>query len=132
MAASAFGTVLRRLREGRGLSPREVGKLSGLDHAYVYRLETGEKEAPSDDALGRLFRALKPNKRQEHILRFLVGRDVAIDLVDASIVDDPDIALEDFEAAAQMSFRGKQPKGPAEWRKAIEKIRKFREEFEGG
>ena len=35
--------------------------------------------------------------RQEQILRFLVGRDVAVDLVDASIVDDPEIAIEDFE-----------------------------------
>ena len=132
MAASAFGTVLRRLREGRGLSLREVNQLSGLDHAYVYRLETGEKEAPSNDALARLFKALKPSRRQEHILRFLVGRDVAVALVDASIVDDPGIALEDFESAAQMSFRGKQPTGTAEWRNAIEKVRKLREELEGG
>lgn len=132
MAASALGTVLRRLREGRGLSLREVSQLSGLDHAYIYRLETGKKEAPSDDALARLFKALKPTKRQEHILRFLVGRDVAVDLVDASIIDAPDIALEDFESAAQMSFRGKQPTGAAEWRNAIEKVRKLREELEGG
>ena len=132
MAPTAFGTVLRRLREGRGLSLRETSQLSGLDHAYVYRLETGEKEAPSDDALARLFKALKPTKRQEHILRFLVGRDVAVDLVDPSIVDDANIALEDFESAAQMSFRGKQPTGTAEWRIAIEKVRKLREELEGG
>jgi transcriptional regulator with XRE-family HTH domain len=132
MSASAFGTVLRRLREGRGLSLREVSHLSGLDHAYVYRLETGEKEAPSDDALARLFKALKPTKRQERILRFLVGREVAVDLVDVSIVDDPDIALEDFESAAQMSFRGKAPSGAAEWRHAIEKIRKLREDLERG
>ncbi len=120
------------MRGARGLSPREVSKLSGLDHAYVYRLETGEKEAPSDDALGRLFRALKPTKRQEHILRFLVGRDVALDLVDATIVDDPSVAVEDFESAAQMSFRGKRPTGVLEWRKVMGRIRKMREDFEGG
>jgi HTH-type transcriptional regulator, competence development regulator len=129
---SAFASVLRRLREGRGLSLREVSQLSGLDHAYVHRLETGEKDAPSDDALARLIRALKPTKRQEHILRFLLGRDVALALVDASIVDDPKIALEDFESAAQMSFRGKAPTGPTEWRAAIEKVRKLREDLEGG
>jgi len=130
--ASAFGVVLRRLREGRGLSLREVSQLSGLDHAYVYRLETGEKEAPSDDALARLFRALKPTKRHERILRFLVGRDVALDLVDASIVDDPELVVEDFESAAQMSFRGKRPTGTAEWREMIGKIRKLREDHESG
>ena len=69
MSSSAFGVVLRRLRDGRGLSLREVSQLSRLDHAYVHRLETGEKEAPSDETLGRLFRALKPTKRHERILR---------------------------------------------------------------
>lgn len=132
MSASAFGAVLKRLRERRGLSPREVGKLAELDHAYIYRLETGEKESPSDDALNRLFRALKPTKRYERLLRFLVGRTVPLDLVDESIVDDDAIALEDFETAAQMSFRGKVPSGPAEWRIRIDGIRKLREEFEGG
>jgi transcriptional regulator with XRE-family HTH domain len=132
MAVTAFGVLLRRLREGRGLSLREVSQLAAVDHAYVHRLETGEKEAPSDDALVRLFRALKPTKRQEHILRFVVGRDVPKDLVDSSIVDDPGVTLEDFESAAQISFRGKKPSGVAEWRTAIEKVRKLREDLEAG
>lgn len=132
MAVTAFGALLRRLREGRGLSLREVSQLAVVDHAYVHRLETGAKEAPSDDALARLFRALKPTKRQEHVLRFVVGRDVPVDLVDSTIVDDPDIAIDDLKAAAQMNFRGKKPSGVAEWRNAIEKVRKFREDFEPG
>jgi len=126
MSASAFGTVVRRLREGRGLSLRETSQLSELDHAYVHRLETGAKEAPSTDSLAKLFRALKPNKRQEEVLRFLVGKNVTVDLVDPSIIDDENIAIEDFESAAQMSFRGKQPNGPEEWRAAINKIKKLR------
>jgi transcriptional regulator with XRE-family HTH domain len=130
--ATAFGTVLRRLREGRGLSLREVSQLADVDHAYVHRLETGAKEAPSADALARLFRALKPTKRQEQVLRFLVGRDVALDLVDAAIVDDPEVVLEDLASVAQMSFRGKKPTGVDEWRHAIAKVRKLREELEGG
>jgi HTH-type transcriptional regulator, competence development regulator len=130
--STAFGVFLRRLREGRGLSLREASQLSGLDHAYVHRLETGEREAPSDETLTRLFRALKPTKRQERIMRFLVGRDVALDLVDPSIVDNPEIAIEDFESAAQMSFRGKAPTGIAEWRNTIDKIRELRKELEVG
>lgn len=132
MPTSAFSTVLRRLREARGLSLREVSQLSGVDHAYIFRLETGQKEAPSDDALARLFKALKPTKRQDRVLRFLIGRDVALALVDPSIIDDPEIALEDFEAAAQMSFRGKVPSEAAEWRTRIDGIRKLRQEIEGG
>lgn len=132
MATSAFGTVLQRLRDARGLTLREVSQLAGLDHAYVYRLETGEKGAPSDDALAGLVRALKPTKRQERLLRFLVGRNVAVGLVDASIVDEPAVALEDFESTAQMSFRGKAPSTAAEWRNMIDRVKKMREEFEGG
>jgi len=132
MIESSFGTILRRLREARGLSLREVGQLSGFDHAYVHRLETGEKESPSEDAVAQIVRALRPSKRQERVLRFLIGRDVAPDLLDPAIIDDPDIDLDDFESAAQMSFRGKKPSGPAEWRSAIDKIRKLRKEFEGG
>jgi transcriptional regulator with XRE-family HTH domain len=132
MAVTAFGTFLRRLREGRSLSLREVSQLAGLDHAYVHRLETGEKEAPSDEALTRLSRALKPTKRQERVLRFVVGRDIPLEMVDSTIVDDPDIAVEDWESTTQMSFRGRKPTGVAEWRNTIDKIRQFRKDFESG
>lgn len=129
---TAFGTMLRRLRSGRGHSLREVSQLAGLDHAYVHRLETGEKEAPSTEAIGALCKALKATDRQERVLRFLVGREVALELVHESIVDDPHIALEDFESAAQMSFRGRKPNKVDEWRNLIAKIRTLREELEAG
>lgn len=131
MTKTAFGTVLKRLRENKGLSLRDVSHISGLDHAYVYRLEIGAKESPSDDALTRLCRGLRPSKRLERILRFLVGRNVPLTLVDSSIVDNPDVAPEDFESAAQMKFRGKETTGTVEWRKVIIKIRQLREELEG-
>lgn len=129
MTTTALGTVLRRLREGRGLSLREAGQLSGVDHAYLHRLETGEKEAPSDDIFSKIVRALKPTKRQERVLRFVAGRNVPLDLVDSSIVDDPAIDLDDVESAAQMSFRGKKPTSTAEWRVLIDRVRKLREEI---
>jgi transcriptional regulator with XRE-family HTH domain len=132
MAVTGLGTLLKRLREAKGFSLRDVSQLSGVDHAYIYRLETGEKEAPSEDAISKIVRALKPSKRHEAVLRFVSGRDVALELVDPSVVDDEQVALEDFESAAQMSFRGKKPATPAEWRKAIDKIRIMREDIERG
>ena len=33
---------------------RELGQLAQTDHAYIYRLEQGEKGAPSEDVLLRL------------------------------------------------------------------------------
>ena len=40
---TSFGILLARLRERRDLSLRELGLISGVDHAYIHRLETGEK-----------------------------------------------------------------------------------------
>lgn len=124
---STFGTVLRRFRENRGLSLREIGQLADMDHAYIHRLETGEKEAPSEETLARLFRVLKVGDRNVQILRFLVGKDIDIQLVD-TVLDDSSIDLEDFKSAALMSFRGK----PMNWTVVISKIRKLRKGLEHG
>src|SRR5205823_3947672 len=51
LAQPAFGLLLESLREERGLSLRELGQLADIDHAYIYRLEAGDKESPSEDAL---------------------------------------------------------------------------------
>ena len=54
MQETGLGVLLQHLREKRGLSLRELGQLSGVDHAYIYRLETGEKEAPSEEVVSKL------------------------------------------------------------------------------
>ena len=53
MAQSGLGLLLRKLRETRDLSSRELGQLADIDHTYVYRLETGEKQSPSEEQIGR-------------------------------------------------------------------------------
>lgn len=131
---STFGEVLQRFREERKLSLRELGQLSEIDHAYIHRLETGEKEAPSEDILVRLTRALKAGDRKAKVLRSLVslvGRSVDTDLVDL-VLEDTNIAIEDFESAAQMSFRGNRPHGKEAWRKILEQIRRIREGIQHG
>ena len=70
---SALGFLLQHLRERRGLSLRELGQLAQTDHAYIYRLEQGEKGAPSEDVLLRLIRALKAERREAEMLRFLAA-----------------------------------------------------------
>lgn len=132
MTVPAFGLFLRRLREARTLSLRELSKLAEVDHAYLYRLEQGEKESPSDDAVAKIARGLKVTKRQERLLRFFVGKSLPEELLAPVIVDDEAIDIEDFESAAQMSFRGKASATTEEWRQAIERIRKIRQEMEGG
>ena len=56
MSETALGFLLRELRKDRGHTLREVSQLSAVDHAYVQRLETGEKTSPSDEVLAKLIR----------------------------------------------------------------------------
>ena len=73
MARSALGFLLRNLREERGLSLRELAQLAEIDHAYVYRLETGDKKLPSEEVLSKLVRALKASKREADMLRYVAA-----------------------------------------------------------
>ena len=72
MRETPLGTWLKDLRERRSMSLREVAERSRVDHAYIYRLETGTKEAPSEEVVDKLISALTPPKRDAEILRFLV------------------------------------------------------------
>lgn len=111
----SFGYTLKRFREERGLSLRELGKLSGMDYAYIHRLEKGRKTAPSEDTVATLARTLKLDSRKTRMLRFLAGRDPRPELIEV-FLEDYERPLEDFESLAQMSFRGKRPETKEEWR----------------
>jgi transcriptional regulator with XRE-family HTH domain len=127
MAEAALGFLLRSLREQRGLSLRELARLAEVDHAYIYRLETGDKESPSPEVLAKLAKALKCGKREADMLRYLSEHsETATELVDL-VVKDPSITYDIFTAAASMSFRGKRP----DYAKLIERVRRFLDE-EGG
>lgn len=76
-AIAQFGGVLRGLRERRGLSLRELSALCGLDHAYIQRLEIGERTCPSKDTLVKILRPLKPTVADKMNLAEAYGRDAA-------------------------------------------------------
>lgn len=120
MAQSAYGVFLRKLREKRGLSLRELAQLANIDHAYVYRLETGEKEAPSDEAMNKLVRALKVSKREADMLRYLADHlDVSIGLAEHAL-EDQTVTPQELTMAASVVNRG-----PArrDYKTVIERIR---------
>ncbi|MBX3234686.1 MAG: transcriptional regulator [Nitrospiraceae bacterium] len=125
-----FGGLLERLRTEKGLSLRQLGQLADLDHAYVHRLETGEKADPSDDTVDSLIRALRPGERKARILKFLVQQPVDEDLLNY-VLESSKVSLEDFESAARMRSRGR-PIGKDAWERVLEQIRKIRETMEGG
>jgi transcriptional regulator with XRE-family HTH domain len=122
MAETALGFLLRRLREERGLSLRELGQLAGVDHAYIHRLETGDKESPSDEVLTKLIRALKAGKREAEMLRYLAAHgETRADLV-AHVMADPAVTFEEFAGVAITNFRGTvRP----DYAKQIERVRRI-------
>lgn len=105
MPQSGLGLLLRTLREGRGLSLREAGQLSTIDHAYIYRLEKGEKESPSLDLLGRLLKVLKPGEREAEMAKWLAEHEANADWV-AHVLADQSLTAEMFEMGASIRHRG--------------------------
>ena len=107
MAQLGLGVALRKLRERRTLSLREMNQLSGIDHAYIHRLETGDKTSPSEELIGKLFKVLKPTEREADIVRWLVDHPEADPETVIFALDDDSINLECFTMAAGMRHRGK-------------------------
>lgn len=79
MPESALGYWLKSLRERQGLSLRDLAQRGGVDHAYIYRLETGAKESPSNEVINKLVTALSASDRDAEIFRFL-GSNPNVDL----------------------------------------------------
>ena len=105
MSDTGLGVLLRNLRERRDLSVREVGQLSGVDHAYIYRLETGEKQSPSPEVLGRLLRVLKADARETEMAKWLAEHESNPEWV-AHVLATPDLTAEMFEMGASIRHRG--------------------------
>jgi HTH-type transcriptional regulator, competence development regulator len=128
MAQSALGFLLRNLREERGLSLREVAQLADVDHAYVYRLETGDKESPSDEVQSRLLRALKAPKREAEMLRYLAAHPETDAGLVAHVRQDASVTLDEFTSAAGMAFRGT---GRPDYATRIDRVRRYLKEEDG-
>lgn len=128
MPESALGRWLRVLRDGRSLSLREVAQRSEVDHAYIYRLETGVKEAPSGEVINKLINALSPSARDVEILRFLSSHPS----VDAELADfaakDASVTPEEFHMLTTVVSRGARPN----YAVSLDRIRRFMREDANG
>ena len=113
MSQTGLGVALKTLRERRTLSLREVGQLSSVDHAYVHRLESGEKTNPSPDLLEKLLRVLKPGERDAALLMWLVDHAEADLRLVEFVLNDPSISIDIFSAAAGVRHRGNTRPDPA-------------------
>ncbi|OWY27783.1 helix-turn-helix domain-containing protein [Herbaspirillum robiniae] len=121
MSQTGLGVALKTLRERRTLSLREIGQLSSVDHAYVHRLESGEKTNPSPDLIEKLLRVLKPTERDTALVMWLVDHAEAdLHLVEF-VLNDPSVSIDIFSAAAGVRHRGNTRPDPAT---LINRIRK--------
>ncbi|MFZ3285132.1 helix-turn-helix domain-containing protein [Pseudomonas sp.] len=114
------------MRERQELSFRELEKRAGdLDHAYIWRLEKGNKQAPSDDVVSRLGQALGLGDREAEVFRLLAKPVTLDDALYHLMISRLDIPWEDFEDVATMSFRGERPNTEEAWLKRIELIQQM-------
>ena len=107
MVQPALGFLLQRLREERRHSLREVAQLAGIDHAYIYRLETGDKESPSEEVLTKLTKALKVEHRESKMLDYLAKHTETDPALVEYVLADKSVTFDEFSIAAGATFQGK-------------------------
>jgi transcriptional regulator with XRE-family HTH domain len=129
MGRPGLGLLLKRLREERGLSLRELAQIAEVDHAYIYRLEAGDKESPSEETLSKLIRALKVvGKREANMLRYIAEHSDTDPALVAFVLDDKTITYELFTTVAAAAFRGAaRPDFP----KLFERVRRILDDEHG-
>lgn len=128
MAQPAFGFLLQHLREKRRLSLRELGQLANIDHAYIYRLETGDKESPSEEVATKLVRALKAGKREADMLRYLAEHPLPDTALVEHVLGDPTVTYDVFSSVAGVAFRGT---ARPDYPKLVERVKRILQEENG-
>lgn len=113
MPQTGLGVALKTLRERRTLSLRELSHLSSVDHAYVYRLESGEKANPSQELMEKLLKYLKPGDRDGALVRWLADHAEVDPKLVEFVLSDPTIGVEIFTMAAGTVHRGNARPDPA-------------------
>lgn len=120
-----FGTFIAQLRDKKGFSLRDLEKRAGeLSHVYIWRLEKGTREAPSQETLEKLAKALEVEDRDWELALLLLRTDIPDDLFALARIR-TDIPISDIEPVATMSFRGNRPSDDAGWISLIEFVKQF-------
>ena len=117
-----FGDALKRFREDRGLSLRELDKLSGVNYAYIQRLESNEKTAPSEDKLDALYSALKLSPQRRGLLNCLLTISPVPDALFEAMFQHPAASVDAFLIASRVSFRGARPTTAQDWIRKLDEI----------
>lgn len=101
----ALGVALQVLRTRRKLTLREIGALADIDHAYVYRLEKGDKHRISPVLLVRLIKTLRCSARDQQIVAWLVNHPGIDPELVRYVLDHEEIPCSVFKMAACLPYR---------------------------
>jgi HTH-type transcriptional regulator, competence development regulator len=76
----SIGKLLGKLRKARGLSYRELANACQpfIDHAYLHRLENGEKSNPSPETIQAIVRGMKVSNLESAIMQAVISQHDAI------------------------------------------------------
>ncbi len=128
MGESAFGSVMRVLRERRDLSLRDLAALAGVDHAYISKIERGDKEPPPDETFARLSRHLKPNDHELALLRFLHANNAVDPPLAMQALVDPEVTPDIMAIAVSVVHRGTGRPTPSQWLERAKRAKRAMEE----
>lgn len=118
-----FGTYIAELRERKGFSLRELEKRAGdVSHVYIWRLEKGDRDAPSAETLDKLSKALDVSEREWELALLLLRTEINDELFRIAR-DRTDIPMSDIEPVATMSFRGSRPTDEVGWIRLIDFVK---------
>lgn len=124
-----FGEILTHFRKEREYSIRELARLVEIDPGYISRLESGEKEFPSEDVIRGLRKALKLSDRKGEIFEALTQGPLPDALITLCL-SDISVSIEDAKSAATISNRGARPLTESDWAKIVSQIAKIRVSLE--
>jgi len=126
MPALALGIWLKDLRDRRDLTLRDVAQRAGVDHAYISRLETGEKESPSDEVIDKLVAALGASRRDAKILKVFVSNRSADPALAEFVRADASVTPEELNMLTTVVNRGAR----ADYATSLSRIRRIMQEEE--
>jgi transcriptional regulator with XRE-family HTH domain len=119
MELSGFLATMRGREE---LSLRALkDRAEELDHTYIYRLEKGDRGAPSQEVRQRLGAALRLDEREQQVLELLAEQPVD-DALYRIMMTDRTVPWDDLRDVARLSFRGERPTTEDAWMKRIRMI----------
>lgn len=104
MKANEFGTYIKRLRNKRGMTIRQLELYSGVSNSYLSQLENGKRGIPSPDIIKKLSTGLrvdyeelmiKAGYMEEH--EGVTKRERIINKIAAEF-SDADLMFEDMES----------------------------------